>query len=73
MGLDAGNGWERWRGGADAKFNDLENSMKALLRFKEDGERRISILETKMVVFAALAAAIGAMLPGVVSAIVKQL
>jgi hypothetical protein len=68
-----GNGWQRWRGQIDSRLDDAEDSVRDLWKFKENADRRIAVMETKMVVLAAIAAAIGAMLPGVVQAIVKHL
>lgn len=72
MGPTGGdNGWERWRGEINARLEDTEESLKALWRFKEQSERDIAILKTKMIFFSAVAAALGAMLPGAVSAFFK--
>jgi hypothetical protein len=71
MDRDDGNGWERWRGKIDSRLDDAEDSVKSLWNFKESADRRIAVMETKMVIFAAIAAALGAMLPGVVQAIFK--
>lgn len=68
-----GNGWERWRGEIDARLDDSEESLRALWRFKEEAERKIVAMETKIVFFAAIAAALGAMLPGALAAVLKHL
>ena len=60
-----------WRGNMEARMIDAEESVAALWKFRQEADKRIAVMETKMVVFAALAAAIGAMLPGFVSAVIK--
>lgn len=55
----------------EARVEDVEEAMKELWRFKSDAEKRIVAMETKMVVFAALAAALGSLLPSIVSAMFK--
>ena len=67
------NGWERWRGEIDARLDDAEDAVRSLHRFKEDAEKRIVAMETKMIFFAAMAAALGAMLPNAFAAVLKIL
>ena len=67
------NGWERWRGASDVRIKELEDELKLIQFWKDDTSKRIAVLETKMVVFAALAAALGSMIPSVLEAAVKYL
>jgi hypothetical protein len=62
-------GW--WRGSMEARLEDAEESVKELWRFKSDAEKRIVAMETKMVVFAAIAAAGGAFAADAIAAIFK--
>lgn len=62
-------GW--WRGHTEARIDDVEDSVKELWKFKSDAEKRIVAMETKMVVFAALAAAVGAFAADAIAAILK--
>lgn len=76
--------WERWCGQHEARIDGIEDDMKALFHWREqheaEGQRkyvsimeRLTSVETKLVFFAAIAAALGSMIPGVFAAIVKHL
>ena len=77
-------GWDRWCGQHEARIDGIEDDLKAFWEWKEhhesDSQRRhlrvmerLTSVETKLIFFAAIAAAIGSMLPGVFAAIVKHL
>ena len=76
--------WERWCGQHEARIDGLEDDMKAISNWRDQHEEsaqrkyvsiteRLTSVETKLIFFAAIAAAIGSMLPGVFAAIVKHL
>ncbi len=56
------NGWERWRGEIHSRVTGTEMDVEALLEFKQDAEKRIASMETKIVVFTAIAAGLGSVL-----------
>ena len=78
------NSWERWRGEHEARVSSMEDDVQNLWRWRAEHEaeaankyqrilERLTSVETKLVFFAAMAAAIGAMMPGVLAAIAKRL
>jgi len=67
MALDDEPGW--WQGGTDARLKILEENVRSLTTFKEEASREITILKTKLVIFSAIAAALGAMIPGAVASL----
>jgi len=58
-----------WRGDTQARIKGLEDDVRGLLAFKEEASREITILKTKLVIFSAIAAALGAMIPGAVASL----
>jgi len=60
-----------WRGNMEARMDDAEESVRVLWQFKEAADRQIAVMETKLVIFSAIAAALGAMIPGAVAALLK--
>jgi len=67
MAFEDTPGW--WQGGTDARIKALEEDVRSLTTFKEEASREITVLKTKLVIFSAIAAALGAMIPGAVAAL----
>lgn len=77
-------GWERWCGQHEARITGIEDDVKAIFHWREKFEadamsrhtsimERLTSVETKLVFFAAMAAALGSMIPSVVAAVLKHL
>jgi len=77
-------GWERWCGQHEARITGIEEDVKSIFHWREKFEsdtqarhtaliERITSVETKLIFFAALAAALGSMIPSVVAAMLKHL
>ncbi len=63
-------GW--WQGSTDSRLRNLEEDVRFLVAFKEDASREITVLKTKLVIFSAIAAALGAMIPGAVASLLGR-
>jgi hypothetical protein len=77
-------GWERWCGQHEARITGIEDDVKALFHWRDAHEaeeqrkytaivERLTSVETKLIFFAAIAAAVGSMLPNVLAAVLKHL
>jgi len=77
-------GWERWCGQHEARITGIEDDVKAIFHWREKHEsdiqsrhlaimERLTSVETKLIFFAAIAAALGSMIPTVLAAALKHL
>ena len=73
------NNWERWRGEVDTRSDAMEEDLRNLFDWKHDHEeehgrlsQRLTSVETKMLFFAALAAAAGAAVPEIIAAMARK-
>jgi hypothetical protein len=76
--METGKGLDNWLGRTDERLEDAEDQLDKLWekvaeseeRHQRTGERLVSV-ETKLIFFAAIAAAVGGMIPSALAALLK--